>query len=271
MCLIIHKPKGATIEKWILESAKEYNPDGIGIMANSSSERFLKIATDKVYDKINGLDNAVIHFRMATHGAVDIANCHPFKLHGGIFLMHNGIMNSYNPPKDSKDSDTATFVKEFCNPSIAVNGKLNLKLFESAMTGQVMALMHRHGRITRHGNFHDYEGCYYSNHYAWDSPATWKYSDTKYPANYASNYPALPYHGVTDSVGYKSCDNMIDDFLYSAVFQLPLETNEYVDHRDDDIYDDLWSYKIDASQFLEECSPETKINLFSYLVEKGML
>ena len=68
MCLIIHKPIGATIEKWVIDSAKEYNADGIGIMSAGKVERFLKIKTNKVYDKINKLDNAAIHFRMATHG-----------------------------------------------------------------------------------------------------------------------------------------------------------------------------------------------------------
>lgn len=269
MCLIIHKPKGATIEKWIIESAKEYNADGIGIMANGISERFLKIATDKVYDKINKLDNAAIHFRMATHGTISIANVHPFKLNGGIFLMHNGIMTKYNPPKDSSDSDTATFCKEYCNPDIAINGKLNLRLFETAMSGQVMAIMHKFGRITRHGNFHEYDGCFYSNHYAWDSPYTWK-TVTTVPVK---NSLGLPFNNsVTDSdFGYRSCDDAIDDLLYSAIYQLPLDTNEFIDSRDDDLYQELWTHQIDVAQFIDDISPETKINLFTWLVEKGML
>jgi len=263
MCLIIHKPKGETIEKWIIDSAKEYNPDGIGIMSGGKVCRSMKIKTAKVYDKINSLDNAAIHFRMATHGTTDIKNCHPFKLNGDTFLMHNGIMSKYNPPKDSNDSDTATFVKEYCNPDIAINGKLNLRFFEEAIRGQAIALMHKRGRITRHGSgWNTYAGCIFSNQYAWDSPNSWK--PTK-------EYSYLEYTGVNDSLGYRSCDDMIDDFLYSKVYDLPLENEDYIDKRDIQLFDQYWSTKIDEAQFIDDCSPETKINLFSYLIEKELV
>jgi predicted glutamine amidotransferase len=50
----------------------------------------------------------MIHCRLATHGSICEANCHPFE-RDGVFFAHNGILN-IEPIGDKTDSETA-FVK----------------------------------------------------------------------------------------------------------------------------------------------------------------
>lgn len=47
----------------------------------------------------------IIHFRLATHGSIKRANCHPFN-RGDVWFAHNGILN-IQPMGDMTDSETA--------------------------------------------------------------------------------------------------------------------------------------------------------------------
>ena len=267
MCLIIHKPDGAEVPKWVIDSAKEYNSDGVGLMGQGDTNRWLKIKTNKIYDKTNKLKTSALHFRWATHGATNIENCHPFKLAGGQHhLMHNGIFSDYKPTKGRKstDSDTALFVKEYCDPELEDTGTIDLHSLEKEIIGNAVAIMHPSNRITRHGSgWLEYDGCHYSNEYAWDCPTTWR--PEKYDCDtWRDNYEATEY---TNSHYYTSTDAMIDDYLFSAMWDLPLESDNYIDDRDTHIYNKVWSYQIEIEDFLDQCSPETKIKLFTWLVD----
>ena len=55
-----------------------------------------------------------VHFRLATHGAINKDNCHPFVYEQSgmpIAIMHNGILSGYDSDYDT--SDTQRFVERF--------------------------------------------------------------------------------------------------------------------------------------------------------------
>lgn len=52
----------------------------------------------------------LIHFRIKTHGDVNKANCHPFRMVDGGAFIHNGIIPIVNIPADQ--SDTRYFVSK---------------------------------------------------------------------------------------------------------------------------------------------------------------
>ena len=56
--------------------------------------------------------NAVLHFRIATHGGVNAENTHPFIVHDNLAMVHNGIISSVEITDNSK-SDTWHFTEMF--------------------------------------------------------------------------------------------------------------------------------------------------------------
>lgn len=178
MCLIIHSPNNHVPNKDIIESALALNPDGVGIMymmegrpvVSKSLNATVKSLTKKL-DKLAHTDYA-IHFRMRTHGEVNLANTHPYQVAGGRYLMHNGILPIGNE-HDKTKSDTWHFIDKVLNP-IIVRGEhaLDWDKVGSAIGSSNKFAVLENGEIkvvNRKTGF-DYEGGWFSNIYAWDAP-----------------------------------------------------------------------------------------------------
>lgn len=131
MCLIFLKPKSAknylTYERFC--NALENNPHSVGIVYKNPEdgkvkvERFVKPekGKEKIYDIIKDKEEFAIHFRFATHGAVNLDNCHPFLVTKDLALMHNGVMSEFGDIDTSK-SDTRNFAESFLRPYIEQEG-----------------------------------------------------------------------------------------------------------------------------------------------------
>lgn len=111
MCIAIYKPAGKRIPLEYLEESFKYNPDGSGfawaedgevtiVRGMFTYEDFLKEWKD--HDQLIS-HNALIHFRIATHGSIDKENCHPFPLKEGA-LIHNGVFSGLGSQKTSHRS-----------------------------------------------------------------------------------------------------------------------------------------------------------------------
>lgn len=115
MCLITYVPAGKAMAEAHFRMAAEDNADGIGIMsATDGVAKFLgRKATKRALRYARRLTSRgvqhAIHFRYATHGTVDRANCHPHRMPDGGWLMHNGVMAQYAGPHGDRRSDTAIF------------------------------------------------------------------------------------------------------------------------------------------------------------------
>ena len=125
MCLIVFKPAGIQWDYTAITHAFDNNPDGAGLMFPQDGKVQIERAfwtVDMLFEwlGVNDLTNldAVLHFRIATHGRVDITNCHPFPLRTcpstqcslttKVGVVHNGII----PGADVKSShsDTLQFI-----------------------------------------------------------------------------------------------------------------------------------------------------------------
>lgn len=129
MCIAILKPKGVPISKETLETCCKTNPDGMGFAYIDGNKMYIKkyMKFEDFYpdfEKVQDKSTMLIHFRIATHGKVEVNNCHPFWLNKRMALVHNGIISGYGN-KESK-SDTRDFIdrvigkiswKEMKNPA----------------------------------------------------------------------------------------------------------------------------------------------------------
>jgi len=182
MCLLIHQPKGVTFSKAELADFVDHNADGFGFMyGDGKLLHFLKMmgnakdVTDAYYAHVAGRD-AVLHFRMATHGPKTEENAHPFAIVPGIMLAHNGILSIGNPYDETK-TDTEHLVEHFIrplalqDPSRLFDAKWGEMLGKMIGTSNKLAIAHADGRVAlinedagvRH------KGAWMSNTYAWSN------------------------------------------------------------------------------------------------------
>lgn len=114
MCIAIVKPKDKVIPKEVLQTCCENNPDGMGFAFckddNIYIRKYLKDFEKfyKDYSKVETTSPMLIHFRIATHGGINVENCHPFILNSHMALIHNGIISGYGDKE--KKSDTRDFI-----------------------------------------------------------------------------------------------------------------------------------------------------------------
>ena len=58
----------------------------------------------------------LIHFRAATHGMVNLENCHPHRIAPGLVMAHNGIYHTMARYVTPQRSDTVQFVRRVLRP-----------------------------------------------------------------------------------------------------------------------------------------------------------
>jgi hypothetical protein len=126
MCVIVYKPKGISLDAEALQDCYTSNPDGLGYMYQPNGNGRVRICKGMEFghlvDEVTALEgDVVLHFRLATHGEVNEANCHPFAITHDHDLLgteecevraaiaHNGIMQKW-AVRESEWSDTARFV-----------------------------------------------------------------------------------------------------------------------------------------------------------------
>lgn len=121
MCLIISGDKKIPLNVNFIADVAKRNDDGYGMMwvANGMvhTEKSFEKDPQKILDAINAIYeyNPFIHFRMRTHGKVNIDNCHPYSCGHDIFLMHNGVL-SHGNKADEDYSDTWHFIQDVIKP-----------------------------------------------------------------------------------------------------------------------------------------------------------
>lgn len=129
MCLIVYKPEDASLPGNILDRGYRMNDDGFGIMypKGDGTLRVIKgVFTLKIINQVFGYAMKhnvplAMHFRMRTHGLIDVGNCHPFRVlnkeeHGrDLCMMHNGILR-VPTDTDHTRSDSWHFVHRYLAP-----------------------------------------------------------------------------------------------------------------------------------------------------------
>lgn len=124
MCIAVYKPKNVVISKEILENCFDANPDGAGFVCVIDGKLHMEkgfFTFDEFYDAYLPFmeHQALIHFRIKTHGKVDATNCHPFMISDKFAFIHNGTISGHGT---TEFSDTYMFNEEILKPMVARHG-----------------------------------------------------------------------------------------------------------------------------------------------------
>ena len=145
MCVIcVYEPtKTNLISRTELDAIVLTNPDGFGVMYYENTELKtgkqynpnLAIMQQIAWDMLQSAEAIAmknnsylaIHARIATHGEVCDANCHPFEFANGHMLMHNGILSGYG---STTLSDTEEYARELDYMEAKYPGILGDEIFQ---------------------------------------------------------------------------------------------------------------------------------------------
>lgn len=208
MCLITYAPGGKLQLDWdVLDySARTMNDDGFGVawyneetnlwevMQSMRSDK-LRRAVAKIPDQWAPI---VVHQRFATHGAKNMANCHPFPIGTtGALLFHNGTISGTRASAKSDINDTRAYIEDELAPLVEAIGHEWLaepKVMDSIgsrVGGSVLglALPNMPELILVNEWLGEWVGnLYYSNEYSRPSYKWAKYGSTYYTKDDADRY-----------------------------------------------------------------------------------
>jgi hypothetical protein len=153
MCIAIYKPEGKIIPYATLKECYDANPDGAGFMYAENKKLHIEkgfFSLQSFYEAyVKHQDKqAVLHFRIKTHGKIDTTNCHPFAVNNSLGFVHNGIITGYG---DLNHSDTIGFNQAVLQPLVNKWGNLALfqdpmkELIESRIGYSKLIFLDRHG------------------------------------------------------------------------------------------------------------------------------
>ena len=196
MCLAIVNIKG-TIPRQSLLNAWQSNPDGGGLLYISGEQlKDFKELKDfnKFYNFYINLrvrrnkKTILIHFRWATAGKVDIANCHPFYVDKKLGFIHNGIISGVGV--DPNKSDTVLFNKTVLQafPENFLDNRETVDIIAENIGNSKLCFMDNNGevKIINERLGHWYEENWYSNNSYRDHV---RYSSS--PATYLNREPSI--------------------------------------------------------------------------------
>lgn len=163
MCCIIYKPKGIQMPCLdTLAKIKKLNHNGYGFVSTNHFHKGLDYQTFlRHLSEVGDDEDCILHFRLATHGSICRANCHPF-VENDVYFAHNGVLNVY-PVADMTDSEIA--FRTMVYPAIKKYGygtQEVYRLINSFIGYSKFALMYR-GEVRLYGDYTKINGVYYSN------------------------------------------------------------------------------------------------------------
>jgi hypothetical protein len=172
MCIAIVKPAGKWVSKDALANSFRANPNGAGYAYIKDDKVVIKKgffdfeAFFKAYSKdVTTSTIAIAHFRIATRGPKDEANCHPFAIDHGA-LMHNGPCLNYKHCNGDKDrSDSRQFAEDMVKNLPYETIKAILPIISGFAGSEKIAFLFDNGEflIANEAEGLWSEGCWYSN------------------------------------------------------------------------------------------------------------
>ena len=122
MCVIIVKKPTDILTAEDFELFADSNKDGWGFCYNDPQgvpQSFRGMTLPELNAVAGAMDGreAVLHFRLSTHGKTNVENCHPFEVLPGLYLLHNGIF-SIECNLDKEMSDTWHFGELLVKPLV---------------------------------------------------------------------------------------------------------------------------------------------------------
>lgn len=177
MCIAIYKPADAKIDRETLFSCWCGNSHGAGIAyvkdgALTIVKGLMTFAQFWDAYKKHNIDEyqSLIHFRLATHGARNQDNTHPFEVVPGLALIHNGVIRTLDTTKKEM-SDTWHFAQFMRNIVLRDSTAWKDPIVKNEVEREVLggwnkvAFLHSSGdfQIYNENNWVEHEGSLYSN------------------------------------------------------------------------------------------------------------
>lgn len=224
MCVIILRPENKVLSTTVLLSCMHDNPHGWGMMyALNGRVHTLRGLEDSefwsAYMTIPASVTLAIHFRIKTHGKINIANTHPFPVLpasegylSDIWLMHNGIFRIEET--DPSMSDTWHFVQHLLKPvlveaPVLLHNAAFQGMLEDSVDSSRVLLLDGSGTfvLLNSKSWTEEEGCLFSNNHS-------LYADTYYkPTKKKKSALILPPWGnaqTGDGVIMETADESVD-------------------------------------------------------------
>jgi hypothetical protein len=214
----------------VLTNCFNHNPDGAGFAYLTDDgdlvveKGFFTLDSFLEAYKPHEDKQALLHFRIKTHGDLSADNCHPFVVEDGMAFIHNGIISASR--NHAVMSDTAVFNEDIVKPLVAQFGEGALEnnvvktLIEKYIGGSKLAFI---DNKSKNFNIFNKELGNVANE-VWFSNFSWQ--DRKVtPPNQYNSYPATvytPYKG--HKVWTSSMYGDYDDEEYKAVVVDKLES-----------------------------------------------
>lgn len=181
MCIIVVQPKGHSFSDAEITDFYNHNPHGFGVMYVEDGE--LKgargVPSDaeeavRWYREYGDKRACVLHYRYATSGLIDATMAHPFPVSDELMVVHNGVL----PGGNELESDTFQFVRDTLKPLFGAKGGYKRlhdpevrAYLEKIVKGSAVVFLDVEGEVHKFGNKGlEYNGCWYSNTYAWSPP-----------------------------------------------------------------------------------------------------
>lgn len=179
MCIIAYKPKGITIKKDVYAEMYRSNKDGAGFIVR---EKTGELKMEKGFFSFESFwenfqphqsKQAIVHFRITTHGKTDEENCHPFWVKDqSLAFAHNGVITNVTTTDDWSKSDTWHFNKKILQPLLNNYGEKFIEdpvmqeLISEYIGYSKLAFLHESGHaliFNKSAGVMD-NGVWYSNH-----------------------------------------------------------------------------------------------------------
>jgi hypothetical protein len=257
MCLITLNTAETRFTKAWLTDFFNHNSDGLGVMYAENGElivekfvpKNVKQALKFYATHIEGKD-AIVHWRMRTHGDIDTANSHPYEVlnkkdHGiDLWMMHNGILHDVNDDQQEM-SDTWHFIRDTIRPILSeypalLHHQAFIELLEERIgESNKLAFMDNLGNrtIVNEHAFVEFNGAKLSNTYAWSS---WSKHNLDGPEPYPAYKLYKTYSYGKSPQDYWHNDTDEDEFLPKA------------SHESCDLLDMVYNYPDEVALLLED-------------------
>ena len=178
MCIIAVVPPNKKLTNEQIENCSIANPDGFGLTYVTEGV-FVTQKTLKGLDaekalikrafKNRGNSDIILHWRIATHGGINKANCHPFPIGTDLMGAHNGMLPVLLDNAKTKQgrSDTRIFFQEYLEllPKNWLYNCYMVDLIEDYINGSKIAVLDLTGQshILRKGDAEEKGGIWFSN------------------------------------------------------------------------------------------------------------
>ena len=213
------------------------NPDGLGVMYSDGRKLHVRkvlpkseVEARQFIEALPDSDQMIAcHWRMKTHGLIDMENCHPYRVNDDTYLAHNGVLHTGNSA-DPEKSDTWHFIENYLStlPTDTLHDTKFLALLGEFIKNNRFAIMSADGRLSVVNREQGIEthGIWFSNTYAW-SPGL------LIPGYGVKNTSLYPHQGWAFSGRGYNLDDLWDDEPETAYDDVETAVYEALENYDE--------------------------------------